>query len=189
LRYHKLAAAGDAAMAQIESARALDHAGYALSNAVAFPARAAGPSGHRVRNALHGTWLGHPLHPLLVTVPIGAWAVALVLDALDAAGTRFGARHRPTADLNVAAGCAGAVTAAAAGIADWNRTHGKDRRVGLAHAALNGTALAAYGGSLALRRRGRRGAAQLAALAGWALVSAGGYVGAHLVYRRRVGVD
>ncbi len=27
-----------------------------------------------------GTWLDHPLHPLLTDVPIGAWTVALVLE-------------------------------------------------------------------------------------------------------------
>ena len=30
----------------------------------------------RVRDALHGVWLGHPLHPVLVQVPAGAWLSA-----------------------------------------------------------------------------------------------------------------
>ncbi len=38
----------------------------------AFPGRA----GRQVKNVLHGTWLGHPLHPALVTVPLGAWTTA-----------------------------------------------------------------------------------------------------------------
>jgi len=42
-----------------------------------------GDSGRAVKNALHGTWLGHPLHPALVAIPIGAWTVAMVLDSLD----------------------------------------------------------------------------------------------------------
>ena len=29
-----------------------------------------------VKNALSGTWLGHPVHPLLVAFPIGSWAGA-----------------------------------------------------------------------------------------------------------------
>jgi hypothetical protein len=31
------------------------------------------PLGQNVRNFLHGTWLGHPLHPMLTDVPVGAW--------------------------------------------------------------------------------------------------------------------
>src|SRR5215472_1755611 len=29
---------------------------------------------------LNGTWLGHPLHPLLTDVPIGAWTATILLD-------------------------------------------------------------------------------------------------------------
>jgi hypothetical protein len=35
----------------------------------------------RARDALHGVWLGHPLHPVLVQVPIGTWLSASFLDA------------------------------------------------------------------------------------------------------------
>ena len=34
-----------------------------------------------VKDALSGTWLGHPVHPMLVAIPIGAWVGASVLDA------------------------------------------------------------------------------------------------------------
>ncbi|MFE2629684.1 (2Fe-2S)-binding protein, partial [Streptomyces sp. NPDC059374] len=34
----------------------------------------------RGRDVLHGRWLGHPLHPLMVQVPIGSWMSAAVLD-------------------------------------------------------------------------------------------------------------
>ena len=33
-----------------------------------------------LRDALHGVWLGHPLHPALAQVPTGAWLSATVLD-------------------------------------------------------------------------------------------------------------
>ena len=32
------------------------------------------------KNFLHGTWLGHPLHPVLTDIPVGAWTAAQVLD-------------------------------------------------------------------------------------------------------------
>jgi nitrite reductase/ring-hydroxylating ferredoxin subunit len=44
-------------------------------------------------------------------------------------------------------------------------------------------------GSVALRRSGRRRAGQALSAAAWATMGAGAYLGGHLVYRRRVGVD
>jgi hypothetical protein len=34
----------------------------------------------RLRDMLHGVWLGHPLHPLLIQAPVGAWISAGILD-------------------------------------------------------------------------------------------------------------
>ena len=34
----------------------------------------------RLRDMLHGVWLGHPLHPMLIQVPVGAWLSAAILD-------------------------------------------------------------------------------------------------------------
>jgi hypothetical protein len=34
----------------------------------------------RFRDALHGTWLGHPLHPMLVQAAAGTWLSASILD-------------------------------------------------------------------------------------------------------------
>jgi hypothetical protein len=36
----------------------------------------------RLKSLLHGTWLGHPLHPALTDVPIGAWLLAVILDII-----------------------------------------------------------------------------------------------------------
>ena len=40
------------------------------------------PVGRRAKDFLNGTWLGHPLHPALTDIPIGAWTTTLVVDAL-----------------------------------------------------------------------------------------------------------
>ncbi|MFV2121748.1 (2Fe-2S)-binding protein, partial [Streptomyces sp. Act-28] len=42
------------------------------------------------RDVLHGRWIGHPVHPLMVQIPIGTWLSAAVLDALP--GQHRGAR-------------------------------------------------------------------------------------------------
>ena len=44
-----------------------------------------------VRNLLSGTYVGHPLHPMLTDVPIGAWGMSAVLDAVGGAAAESAA--------------------------------------------------------------------------------------------------
>src|SRR4051794_4298650 len=82
-----------------------------------------------VKDALSGTWLGHPLHPLLITVPIGAWLSANVLDLVG------GKKSRKAADRLVGIGLLAALPTAAAGASDWADTTAGAKRVGIVHAA------------------------------------------------------
>ena len=180
----------DKAISGIERAEWLDPVGYALGDAISRPMQLAGRGGGRVRDALHGgIWLGHPLHPLLVTIPIGSWTFALGLDILAALGLARDREQARAAEPALKAGIAGAIAAAAAGLFDWQYTDGRDRRTGLVHGALNSAALALHLLSLSRRRRGNLGQGRMASAAGWASMFAGAYLGGHLVYRRRVGVD
>ena len=165
-------------VARVETWKALDRVAEPLARAVG---RAVRPT--PVRNVLSGTVIGHPLHPLLTDVPIGAWTMAAVLDLAGGPGT---AR---AADVLVAAGLAAAVPTAATGLNDWSDTQGADRRIGLVHATANSVALTFYAASLAARLRGRRGAGRALALAGYGCVTAGGYLGGHLVFARGVNVN
>src|SRR3954451_17788415 len=38
------------------------------------------PAMRQVKLFLNGTWAGHPLHPALTDVPIGAWTIVIALD-------------------------------------------------------------------------------------------------------------
>jgi len=136
-----------------------------------------------------GTAYGHPVHPVLVTIPIGTWTLALGLDLLAILGLVGKARADQPADVALKAGAVGAVGAAATGLADWQHTNGRDRRVATVHGLANVTALGLNLLSIVLRAQGRRGAGRLASGAGWVSMLVGGYLGGHLVYRRRVGVD
>jgi hypothetical protein len=80
----------------------------------------------RVRDALHGVWLGHPLHPVLAQVPVGAWPSAGLLDAWPGStpGTEAASRRL------VLAGLAASVPAALAGSADWSELHEQQMRSG-----------------------------------------------------------
>jgi nitrite reductase/ring-hydroxylating ferredoxin subunit/uncharacterized membrane protein len=142
-------------------------------------------AGAPLRNTLNGTWLGHPLHPLLTDVPIGAWTVTLALDTLTAIGRPS---HERGADAALAIGIAGAAGAAASGWADWSDTADEPKRLGLVHAMLNGGALALYAGSFAARRGGRRDIGIALATAGYGLVSIAGYLGGELTFGMQLGV-
>ncbi|MDQ2774608.1 MAG: hypothetical protein M3Y57_06740 [Acidobacteriota bacterium] len=47
---------------------------------------AAGEPGWTIKNALHGVWLGHPLHSAITDVPVGSWTAAAAFDCLEASG-------------------------------------------------------------------------------------------------------
>ena len=139
-----------------------------------------------VDEALSGTWLGHPVHPMLVLVPMGTWSSAVLLDWLG------GEDAQTAADLLLGAGLASALPTVATGYADWADTEPANdtvRRLGFFHAVMNGTAAALFGASLVARAAGARGRGKLLALAGMGAISAGGYLGGHLTYAEGVGVD
>jgi len=165
----------DAAAKAIEHASFLDRPADALADAVqpvySRPA---------VQQVASGSPIGHPLHPLLVTVPVGAWASSLVFDALG---------DDSAASTLIALGAASALPTAFTGMHDWSSTMGAERRVGFVHAGFNTLALTAYVGSLVARRRGRRGLGIILSLVGMAGVSGGGWLGGHLSYAMGVGVD
>ncbi len=164
----------------------LDGAGSALGSFAGWALGRRGELQRRVKNALHGTWLGHPLHPALTDVPLGAWTAALVFDAVDLA--RGGGRGR-AADAAIAVGLAGALGAAVTGLNDWQHTDYAARRVGVAHGLLNLTAAVLQGGSLALRCAGFRRAGRGISIAGYGIALSAAYLGGHLVFEERIGVD
>jgi nitrite reductase/ring-hydroxylating ferredoxin subunit/uncharacterized membrane protein len=134
-----------------------------------------------VKDALSGTWLGHPVHPLLTDVPIGAWTSALLLDLLG------GESGRDAARTLIGVGIVASVPTALAGASDFADTAGGERRVGVLHAACNSLALLAFAGSWLVRRKGHGGVGL--GMLGGAAVAAGGFLGGHLSYALGVGVD
>ncbi|MEV5546555.1 Rieske (2Fe-2S) protein [Streptomyces sp. NPDC052309] len=134
-----------------------------------------------VRDLLHGRWLGHPVHPLMVQVPIGSWLSAAVLDLRPG-------RSRE-ADLLVGVGLAAAAPAALAGAVDWAELHRQHMRVGLVHALTNTAAVVLYGASLVCRLTGRTGAGRAYGFLGLSAVGLGGMLGGHLAYRQACGAN
>lgn len=136
-----------------------------------------------VRNFFTGSWLGHPLHPLLTDVPIGAWTSATILDLIG------GKSSRKAADRLIGLGIISALPTAAAGAADWIDTWGGTQRIGAVHAGGNVTAIALFALSYSARKRGHRIRGVMLSLAAMGVASVSAYLGGHLSFRKGVGVD
>lgn len=136
-------------------------------------------SDQRVKDALHGVWLGHPLHPALVQLTLGSFVSASLIDLV-------GGKRRYSSGL-IATGLALTPPTVAAGWADWSDSLPEQQRVGLVHAATNVVAVACYAGALAQRVRGRGG--RLLSLAGLVVSSVGATLGGHLAYRQSLGAN
>ncbi len=134
-----------------------------------------------LRDLLQGRGLGHALHPVLTDLPVGFWTSAVFLDLVGGKGSRDAARRL------LGAGLAAAVPTAATGFAEWHDTANPERRVGVAHALLNTTALGLLGTSWIARTRGRHGAGVATGLAGLAAATASAFLGGHLATARKVG--
>jgi nitrite reductase/ring-hydroxylating ferredoxin subunit len=163
---------------RLEQAQALDRCAKPLATVVGRLVRP-----RLVRNALSGTYVGHPLHPMLTDLPIGAWAMSTLLDAVGGRGAERGA------DMLVAAGVLAAVPTAASGLNDWSDTVGSNARVGIVHAAANSTALGLYVASMVARACGHRTRGKVLGLSGFGVLLVGSYLGGHLSFVKGVNVN
>lgn len=135
-------------------------------------------SGRALKTALHGAWIGHPLHPILTDVPIGAWTMAAVFDC---------AGNDAAADVCIGVGLVAAAPTAITGLNDWTELSGRPARVGVAHATFNIAATVLYATAYASRRnRPRR---KLLAFSGLGTMLLGAYLGGHLAFGEQIGVN
>lgn len=135
-----------------------------------------------LRDLLYGTWLGHPLHAAVVTVPVGSWSAAAIFDLMG---------EERAADLCLALGLTGAVAASVTGAAQWQDTTSQKgpRRLGALHALLNAGATTLMAGSWVMRKRGRRGAGIALSTTGLGINLASAWLGGELSYSLGIGVD
>ena len=165
----------------------LDPAADVLQEIITSSFELAGAGGRRLKNLLHGTWLGHPLHPMLTDVTIGCWSATALFDLLE---TLDGSSElAPAADAAARAGLLSALATAAAGLTDWQHVDGRPRRTGLVHAVLNIAATSLYSASLVARARGNRTLGKQLSGLGFGALGASAFLGGHLVFGEQIGVD
>ena len=134
-----------------------------------------------LRDLLHGTWLGHPLHPVLAMVPVGTWLSAGLLDLLPPT--------RPAATTLIGTGVAASLPAAFAGAADWSEQDDAVRRLGALHAVSNVVALGLYVGSLVARGQGNGRLGRVLSYSGLGIASVSASIGGHMSYAQSSGAN
>lgn len=183
---------GPRTLAAIGRQEWLDRPSYRLEHALGFAFNSLGRARNTVTNALHGVWLGHPVHPPLASLTSGALATTVALDAFSVVpgrpahemvdASRFASRA-------LGVGILASIGSAITGATDWQHTHEKDRRVGLVHGVVNLVATGLYAQSWWDRRRGRHGRGIALTALGYLITVGGSYLGGALVFESGIGID
>lgn len=143
-----------------------------------------------LKDFLNGTWLEHPVHPVLTDVPVGAWTVAIVLDLI---ALIFGVGDLGLASaIVIGLGVLVALGAIVTGLTDWMDVDPPELAVGVTHGLINIAATILFAISFVMRWAGNwqiTVANFVPALVGYIVLTVGAYIGGSLVYRMGVMVN
>ena len=123
----------------------------------------------------------HPIHPMLVPIPIGLWIFSLVCDLVH----RFGAASpnwEVVAWYTMIGGIVGALAAAVPGLVDLLSLPAHVKRIGVPHMALNLGIVVLYAINAWLRRDGVTDGTIWLSVLSIALLGVSGWLGGHMVY-------
>lgn len=151
-----------------------------------------GRSPRLFKSLLSGTWLGHPLHPLITDIPIGAWVLTALFDIIWLVSPASYGWAAQGAALALLVGVLGGLAAVVTGSADWSDTYGAERRTGLWHLLLNVSALILYIISLVFRFYAPHWESLTGAILGFiavVTVTLGSYFGGAMVFGNGTGVN
>lgn len=131
----------------------------------------------------------HPIHPMLVGIPIGLWVFAVVADLIYMGGG--GPAWMDVARYCIAGGIVGALVAAVPGLVDlMSMPPGTVRTVALTHMTVNLIAVGLFGLSFWLRMTDPLGGWPAAISGvGLLLLGLGGWLGGELVFVHGMGVE
>lgn len=133
---------------------------------------------------------GHPIHPMLVPIPIGLWLFSLVCDLIHAGGSTNPA-WATVALYTMGGGIVGALLAAVPGLVDLLFLPAGPKKTAVAHMAINLTVVALYAVNLWLRLPSPENPGGLVWLSVLAigLLVVSGWLGGKMVYVLGVAVD
>ena len=132
----------------------------------------------------------HPIHPMLVPIPIGLWIFSFVCDLLFVLGS--GATLWFTLGFyTMIGGLVGAIVAAIPGFIDMLSLRGAPKKLALTHMAINLTVVMIFAIDIGMRIGGSDVAGLPLALSvvGITLLAVSGWLGGHMVYVHHVAVS
>src|SRR3954453_9994197 len=133
---------------------------------------------------------GHPIHPMLIPLPIGLWIFSLVCDLIHAGGSA-NAAWTTVALYTMGGGIVGALLAAVPGLIDLLSLPAGPRATAIKHMAINLTVVALYIVNVVMRWREPQNPGGLVWLSLFALVLLviSGWLGGKMVYEYGVAVS
>ena len=136
-----------------------------------------------LQDLLNGSWLGHSLHAVLVDVVIGAATAALLLDVLRVFFSVDGLETATTWVMGLA--YLSAVGSILTGLTDYKDTapNSSERDVAGLHGLINIVATGFLAASFFTRLNGGHDSAFWFLLIAYLIVSVGGYIGGHVVFK------
>lgn len=145
--------------------------------------RVLGRPGKLLQDLLNGSWLGHSLHAVLVDVVIGGATVVLLFDLLRVFFAVDGLEVASTWALGLVV--LSALGAIVSGLTDFKDTppNNAERDLAAFHGLVNLVATVLVAASFVLRLGGGHDVAFWLLLIGFLIVSFGGYIGGHLVFK------
>ncbi len=161
--------------------RGLKGLGNATASAVGSVYGALGRPGKLLQDFLNGSWLGHPLHPVLTDVVVGGFTMLIALDLVSLIfGADFHDASLIVLGISTLAGLATAVT----GLTDFKDTAtGDERNVTTLHGYTNVLAIVLYAIAFFVRLGGNDVPGQLLSIVGYVVISTGAYIGGHVVFK------
>jgi uncharacterized membrane protein len=137
-------------------------------------------------------FLGHPIHMVLITLPLGVFAIAVIFDLIYLISDE--SEWAVTSFRMIVAGLIAGLVAAVFGYLDWQAVPSDTRakRVGFTHGALNVVMIGLFFISCLIRASDPgepESAAFLFAFAGAGVLAISGWLGGELTTRMRVGID
>lgn len=130
----------------------------------------------------------HPIHPMLVPIPIGLWLFSFVCDLVFRLGNG-GPNWEIVAWYTMVGGIVGALAAAVPGVIDMLSVPQAVKRTALVHMTLNLTIVVLYAINAWLRRDGITDGLIALSLVAILLLLVSGWLGGKMVYEQGAGVD
>lgn len=130
----------------------------------------------------------HPIHPMLVAIPIGLWIFSLACDVIRVMGATS-PNWVVAAYYTLIGGILGALLAAVPGFIDMLSLPRGTKRIALIHMAINLTVVGLYLWNAYLRKHGGLDFAVWLSVIGVGLLAISGWLGGKMVYVHGVAVD